>query len=300
MLSNTVLIVGKLCVWFVTGSVSVLAEACHSCSDLVGSALALISVRLADTPPDKDHAYGHGKYENVSGLMIALLVFGVGVVTVYEAVQRLSVHKPVVSAWLALIMMGISSLCNAAVSSNLLKVGKKTDSPALLADGHHLQTDVVASASVFIGLLLMQLTGFTWIDPVAALVVACFIFWISLQIGRESLSTLSDAALPADEVALLTKALVADPRVLSFHKLRTRKAGSHRHIDVHIQISDTLSFVTAHQISEEVEDRLRATLTNVHPIVHMEPYEDEVHHQATDHAASGEDKLPPELPGDQS
>lgn len=275
VLSSSVLIVGKISVWFFTGSVSVLAEACHSCSDLIGSALSLISVRYADDPPDRDHAYGHGKYENVSGLMIAILVFGVGVVALHEAIQHLSTSRPITSPTLALIVMGVSAVFNAAISYNLLRVGKRTDSPALIADGKHLQTDIFTSLAVFASLAIMQITGLRWIDPAAAMVVAGFIFTIAFQIGRDSVSNLSDAALPSSEVEMLTKALTSDPRVLSFHKLRTRKAGSHRHVDVHVLISDTLSFVTAHDISEEIEDRLRSTLPNTHVIVHIEPYEAE-------------------------
>ena len=293
---SSVLIVAKLGVWFVTGSVSVLAEAIHSCSDLVGSALALATVQIADDPPDADHAYGHGKFENVSGLMIAVLVFCVGVFAVYEAVQHLKTSSVVVSPGLALAVMAVSALCNALVSHNLLKVGRATDSAALKADGAHLRTDIVTAASVFAGLLLMRLTGLHWLDPATALVVSAFIFWIAFQVGRDALLTLSDAALPPHEEAIIREALVSDPRVLSYHKLRTRKAGSHRHVDVHVLLSDTLSFVTAHRITEELEDRLRGALPHVHPILHAEPYEDELNHQSEHHAGENGTQSPGSRP----
>jgi cation diffusion facilitator family transporter len=276
-----VFILAKVVVWTITGSVGVLAEALHSCADLIGSSLALISLRFADNPPDAEHEYGHGKFENMSGMLIGILVLGAGIGAIAEAVQHLNTRHAIIAPIPAIIVMGLSAISNALVSRNLLRVGHETDSPALTADGRHLQTDIVTSVSVFVGLILIQVTGAFWIDPAAAVVVAIFIFTTAIRIARDSLHTLSDAALPAEEEEILRRVLADDPRVLGFHKLRTRKSGSHRHVDVHIQIADTHSFVTAHQIGEEIEDSLRRALPNVHPIIHYEPYEDEVARQRT-------------------
>ena len=238
--ASAVLIVMKLAVWLVSGSVSVLAEAVHSVADLLGSGVAFFTVRFADTPPDSKHEYGHGKFENMSGVFISLMIIVAASIAVHQALDHLSIPHLLRHANPALLVMGLSALSNVFVSRNLLKVGKQTDSPALIADGRHLQTDVATSICVFFSLLIIKVTGCQWIDPVAALVVSCFVFWIGLRIARNSIITLSDAALPFEEEEALRQALDADPRVLGYHKLRTRKSGSHRHVDVHVLI-DRLS-----------------------------------------------------------
>lgn len=269
----------KLVVWAATGSVSVLAETFHSGADLVGSTISYLSVRVSDTPPDKDHAYGHGKYENVSSLAIALLISLAAIMIIVESFNRLRHAAPLRSPEAALAIMAIATVVNFLVSRRLLKVGKETDSPALVADGHHLGTDVITSAGVFGGLVLVTITHQYWIDSATAIAVAVFIFMIGIRIGKEAFETLTDAALPQAEEDQIRATLDADRRVLSYHKLRTRKAGSHRHVDVHILIDDSLSFVAAHRIAEEVEEELRSSLPNLHPIIHAEPYQDEKRRQ---------------------
>ncbi|HEY3333574.1 MAG TPA: cation diffusion facilitator family transporter [Capsulimonadaceae bacterium] len=284
VLSSSVFIALKIGVFMSTGSISVLAETFHSGADLVGSTVAMWSVRFADNPPDSDHAYGHGKFENMSGMLIALMILVAGAATVHEAIQHLSHPHELTSPAAALVVMGLSAIVNFVVSRNLLRVGKLTDSPALTADGHHLRTDIITSAGVFVSLLIMTIVPHAaWIDPVAAIIVSVFIFWIGLQIARDSMSMLTDAALPAHEERLLRSVLENDERVLGYHKLRTRKAGSHRHIDVHVMIADTFSFIEAHQVTEEIEEALREALGNVHPIIHIEPFEEELNHQARAH-----------------
>jgi cation diffusion facilitator family transporter len=141
----------------------------------------------------------------------------------------------------------------------------------------------VTSFGAMIGLVLTGLTGKFWIDPVIALVITSLIFWIAMQIARDAVMMLSDASLPANEEQELRNALESDPHVLGYHKLRTRKSGSHRYVDVHVQIDDRLSFVDAHQYTEDIEDKLRATLRNLHPIIHAEPFEAERQHQREAH-----------------
>ncbi len=290
MLSSSVFILLKILVFVKSGSISVLAETFHSGADLIGSTLAMLSVRFADNPPDDEHTYGHGKFENMSGMVIAIMILVAGIATVHEALQHLTNPHPLNAPFAAIIVMGASAVVNTIISRYLLKVGKETDSPALTADGHHLQTDIITSVSVFVSLLLIAFTHAYWIDAVAALIVSVFIFWIGVQIARDSMLMLSDAALPPDEETVLRHVLEADERVLGYHKLRTRKAGSHRHIDVHVMIADTHTFVQAHDITEELEEQLRGALPNLHPIIHIEPYEEEINHQAQqfDHRLKGE------------
>ena len=276
--SNGGLLVLKLGVGLVSGSVGVLAEAVHSGADLVGSALAFLSVRASDEPPDQMHAYGHGKIENLSGVATALLILGGGAYAGNEAVRHLLRAAPLsadAAGW-AMAVMAVSALLNVVISRRLIRVGRETDSPALVADGHHLRTDVMTSLGVLMGLVLARVTGRPWWDPAAALVVCLLILRVGYGLAVEALRTLSDAALPLSEEIALKAVLTAHPAVLGFHKLRTRKSGSHRHVDVHVQIDDGHSFVEAHRVTEELEDQLRAALPNLHPIIHIEPFDDEV------------------------
>jgi cation diffusion facilitator family transporter len=285
--SNAGLLTLKAVVSIVTGSVGVLAEVVNSAADLTGSLVAWLSVRVSDEPPDSTHAYGHGKIENLSGVLTAVLVLGGGLYAIHQAVAQLLRPTPLAHAWWGMGVMSLSALANVAVSRRLLRVGRETDSPAVAADGHHLQTDVLTSLGVLLGLFLVQVTRQRWWDSAAALLVSVLILRVGYRLARDAVRTLSDEALPLSEEHTLERVLLADPIVLGFHKLRTRKSGSHRHVDVHVQIADTHTFVEAHRLTEDLEERLRAALPNLHPIIHIEPYEDEEAHQRREH--TGED-----------
>ncbi len=285
--SNGLLTVLKLIVVAFTGSASVFAEVINSAGDLLGSTVSYATVRVADEPPDETHTYGHGKYENLSGVFIGLLIVVGAAASFYEGLHRLIVGAPAPQTTWAIAVMTLSALINAGVSSRLLAVGKKLDSPALVADGKHLRTDILTSGTALAGLVATRVTHRPWIDPAAALLLSVFVFWIGVQIAFDAVRMLTDVALPEDEEQLLRETLDLEPRVLGYHKLRTRKAGAHRHIDVHIQIDDANSFIAAHDYSEELEEKLRATLPNLHPIIHIEPYEAEAKHQEEE---SAEDK----------
>jgi cation diffusion facilitator family transporter len=281
--SNTILIVLKLIVAVLTGAVSVFAEAIHSLGDLIGSSVAYLAVRASDAPPDESHAYGHGKFENLSGVASALLMFFAGCFTVYEAILHLvsPFHERTVIP--GLYVMAYSCVANVVVSRRLLVTGIETDSPALIADGKHLTTDIVTSFGVFASLVVIKVTGWSWPDPVAALFVSLFIFMTAYKLASDAVATLSDSSLPLEEERVLRDTILSDSRVLSYHNLRTRKSGSHRHVDVHILISDANTFVQAHEFTEELEEKLRAALPNTHPIIHIEPYEAEAIHQQREH-----------------
>ncbi len=260
-----------------SGSASVFAEVINSAGDLLGSTVSYATVRAADEPPDETHTYGHGKYENLSGVFIGLLIVGGAAAAFYEGLHRLIVGAPAPQTTWAIAVMTVSALINAGVSARLLASGPKAGLPrALVADGKHLRTDILTSCTALAGLVATRLTHRAWIDPAAALVLSVLVFWIGVQIAFDAVRMLTDVALPEGEEQLLRETLDLEPRVLGYHKLRTRKAGAHRHIDVHVQIDDANSFIAAHDYSEELEEKLRATLPNLHPIIHIEPYEAEV------------------------
>jgi cation diffusion facilitator family transporter len=273
----------KLAVAATTGAVSVFAEAIHSFGDLIGATVAMIAVTVSDAPPDDSHAYGHGKFENLSGVASALLMFIAGTYAVWEAIKHLRHARHHTSVDFGLCVMAFSVIANMLVSRHLITVGRETDSAALTADGYHLRTDIYTSLGVFLSLLIVKLTGWTWMDAAAALFVSALIFVTGFKLAGDAVGTLSDKSLPLDEERARRDTIESDPRVLSYHNLRTRKSGSHRHVDVHVLISDANSFVQAHDFTEALEERLRNTLPNVHPIIHIEPYEAEAQHQQKEH-----------------
>lgn len=300
IVSNSSLVVGKLAVGLMCSSVAVVSEAVHSASDLLASVIAYAAVRMSDSPPDEDHPYGHGKIESISSLAEALLIFVAALYIVYEAVHKLL--KPPTSSpplYLAMGVMAISVVINFFISRYLRKVGKETDSQALLADAEHLRVDVLTAAGVFIGLGLAQLTGKSWLDPAAALGVALLIFKAAWELSVEAMQPLMDARLPLEEEQQVRDVLNNDPRVLGYHKLRTRKSGSQRHVDVHVQLEDDITLLEAHQVSEDLEDEIRKLLPMLLINIHIEPYLAELQHQLEVHGLKPEEVNQKEYPSEE-
>lgn len=270
IISNTLLIVMKLVVGLISGSVSIISEAIHSAMDLVAAIIAFFSVRVSDNPPDSRHPYGHGKVENISGVIEAILIFIAAIWIIIEAVKKLFGEEIVLEKiWIGSIVMAVSALVNTFVSRRLYKVAKETNSVALEADALHLKTDVYTSAGVAIGLLLILITDIRWLDPVVAILVALFIIKESYELLVRAFSPLLDTAWSEDEINTL-KVKLNDLGV-NFHDLRTRIAGNYRFIDVHIQIPEKESVGNAHRYCDMVEDKLKADYENLTVTIHVEP-----------------------------
>ena len=274
--SNATLVALKLGVGLGIGSVAVLSEAVHSGVDLVAAFVALYAVRIADAPPDRDHPYGHGKVESISGTVEALLIFLAGLWIVFEAVRGLLAPRPSPAVGWGVAVMALSAGVNVFVSRHLFRVARAHDSVALEADAHHLTVDVWASLGVFAGLGLVALTGWHVLDPLVALAVGGLILYTAYGITRRAFAPLLDATLPDDEVAAVETALRTDARVRGYHHLRTRKAGSVRFVDFHLLLDDDLTLAASHRISHEVKDRILAALPGAVVEIHIEPYEEEL------------------------
>ncbi len=273
IISNVLLVLVKGAVGLFTGSVSILAEAIHSGVDLVAALIAFFAVRVADRPPDEQHAYGHGKYENVSGTIEALLIIAAAVFIGYEAIMKIMHKTPIEPLGLGVGMgvMLISAVSNWIVSARLFRVAKETDSIALEADGHHLRLDVYTSAGILVGLAIVYLTRHILIDRLLGLAVAIWIGWIGLQLSKRAVSPLLDTQLPIDEVDRINEIICAEKQVLGYHKLRTRKSGANRHIDVHLIVSSEMSLTEGHDLAEKIEDKIREEFANAFVLTHVEP-----------------------------
>lgn len=283
IISNSLLTLLKLAAGLSTGSVSVLSEAVHSANDLIAAFIAFLSVRISDRPADSKHPYGHGKVESMSGLIEALLIFGAAAYIVYEAVRRLLGQDEPLQVGPGLVVMVASAVTNVLVARYLFRVAKATDSLALKADAEHLRTDVVTSVGVVLGLALVWATGRSDIDAIVALLVAGVICLAAYRLTREALEPLLDARLPEHDLEIVRSVLDSEPDVLAYHKLRTRKSGSSRHVDAHVLVDDHLSLVEAHELTERLEDRIRELLPRAEVMLHTEPHDAEVEHQLEFH-----------------
>ena len=224
--SNTALILLKIVAGLVTGSVSLIAEAIHSIMDLIAAIVAFFSVKVSDQPADRKHQFGHGKAENISGVVEGVLILIAAGLIMYEAVQKIITGVSLEIIEVGIGIMAVSIVVNILVSRNLLKVSKATDSLALEADAAHLTTDVMTMAGVFLGLIIVRITGLTILDPIIAIAVALLIVKAAVAIIRKSYGGLMDVSLPESEQKAIEACLLEhNDRIVEFHRLRTRKAG---------------------------------------------------------------------------
>ncbi len=271
--SNSALVVLKLLVGLLTGSVSVLAEAIHSANDLIAALIALFSIGIAERPADQEHPYGHGKAESISAAVEAALIVGAAIWIVIEAVQKVVARETVEHLGWGTGVMLVSVLVNIVVSRHLFRVAREEDSPALEADAHHLATDVYTSLGVAVGLSVVWLTDWHIVDPLVAIVVALLILRIGTSLTMKSIHHLMDARLPASEITQIEDILSGEARIHSWHNLRTRKAGNTRHIDLHIVFRNDATLLEAHEVADDLEKRIEAALHPAQVVIHVDPYD---------------------------
>lgn len=272
IISNLFLTIAKLVIGFFSGSVSILSEAVHSGIDLLASIIAYISVKNSSVPPDKEHPFGHGKIENISGLIEALLIFIAAFYIIYESIMKMIHGVDLKMPLLGSLVMCISAIVNFIISDYLFRVAKKTDSVALEADAWHLRTDVYTSVGVFVGLVVLYFTGMTILDPVIAMVVALFILKAAYQLTRNALKDILDASLPEDEEQKIAQVLKDNSdKFITYHELKTRKAGNDRFVEFHLVVPHHWSTADAHDLSHFIEDQIRKNLPGVQLSAHIEP-----------------------------
>jgi cation diffusion facilitator family transporter len=270
--SNSVLVLTKLGIGIFTGSVSVISEAAHSAVDLVAALIAYYAVSTSDRKPDRNHAYGHGKIENISGAIEAVLIVVAALWIIYEASQKLSAPQLPKDLEYGIAIMAVSIVVNYFVSRRLFKVAKATQSHALEADALHLEADIWTSIGVLVGLVAIKLTGLFWLDPVIAIVVAIIIFKAGYDMTRKSVRELTDLALPDEERAMIQGIIENHPMIKDYSNLRTRRSGSKRLIDVHIMLEADLPLEQAHAVCSEIETRIKLLFLPCDVVIHQEPF----------------------------
>lgn len=272
VLSNSLLVSIKLAVGMLMGSVAVLSEAIHSGLDLLAAIIAFYAVGKSGKPADERHPYGHGKWENVSGVVEALLILAAAIYIIYEAAQRLMGDTEIEHLGLGSAVMAISALVNWFVSRYLFRVARTTRSVALEADAWHLRADVYTSIGVLVGLALIAVTKITILDSLAAIVVALLIIKSSIKLTISAMGDIFDVKLPAEDEAKIREVLSRhEGDCIDFHRLRSRKSGSARFIDMHIVVPKKWSIEEAHKKSDLIETEIRQTLPNTEVIIHIDP-----------------------------
>jgi cation diffusion facilitator family transporter len=286
--SNSTLILLKIIAGTLTGSVAILTEAVHSSIDLVASVVAFLSVRKAGEPADESHRYGHEKIENLAAAIEGILILVGSAAIAFQAIRHLLQHGKVHSVGLGIAVVAGSMAVNLIVSTVISRGAQATDSPALAGDATHLRTDALSSGAVLIALVLVSLTGAQWLDPAIALAVAGVIVVSGVRLLSRSSRVLVDEALPAEEVDAIREAIEEfGPRgVVGYHELRTRRAGSRRYVDLHVQFRSGTSLEDAHRTAHELQDRIASRLRSADVLIHLEP---------EDRVRPGE-RLPPEAP----
>ena len=269
--SNTALILMKLFVGLFTGSVSVISEAIHSSMDLVAAIIAFFSVRISDKPADKHHPYGHGKIENVSGVIEALLIVIASIWIIVEAIKKIISPSAVESISLGFIVMFISAGINALVSRKLYKVAIEADSIALEADALHLKADVYTSLGVGAGLLLISITKVHILDPIAAILVAVFILKEAIELLLHAFNPLMDSSLNDEDINIVRTVLNKYNYVhCDFHDIKGRKSGSKKYIDLKLIFPKDMTVLEAHDVCDKIEEAIEASLKNSQVMIHIE------------------------------
>lgn len=274
IVSNTSLIILKFLAGIFSGSIGIISEAIHSSSDLLASIITFFSVSESSKPADKDHQYGHGKYEDFTSFIEGILIIFAAFYIVYESLKKiLFAHAIKLDVNVGLTVMFLSVVVNILVSANLFKTAKKTGSTALYADGEHLRTDIYSSLAVFMGLLVVKITGNPIYDPIIAIIVAIIIFSAGYKICDEAKNSLLDKSLSEKENFQIKQIVnnYLQNGVVSLKSLRTRQAGLKKNIDIVLVVDKTMHISTSHKLCDEIEEKIDNLLQNTDITIHLEP-----------------------------
>ncbi len=266
------LLVLKLGAAIASNSVAVLSDAVDSGADLVGGMAALLSVRISRWPADPQHPYGHGKVEAVSASVAAAIIAIGGIVVTVQAVRRLLGDEPEIDVGIGLAVMVIAAGANLVMSRLMKREAELSGSMALTAEATHLLTNVVQAGAIIAGLLLVLITDEPAFDAIVALVLAGYMAWTAVGLVRSALSEVMDEALPEDEQAAIVAVLdLHKDEILSYHRLRTRRAGATRHVDMHLAFEPGRTIEDVHQVADHISDDIQQALPGSVVVIHTEP-----------------------------
>ena len=268
----------KYVAYYLTGSVALLSDAIESIVNVATAIAALIAIRFAAQPADADHPYGHHKAEYMSAVVEGVLISIAALAIFREAYAAYLTPRLVDAPWAGLAVNGIATAINAGWSYLLITQGRRRKSPALLADGRHLFTDVVSSAAMLVGVSLAALTGYVVLDPIIAALVGVNVLWAGYRVMKESVGGLLDAAVPEGDLARIRTIIAANADgAIEAHDLRTRHAGRRTFVDFHLVVKGSMSVTEAHDICDRLERALKAEIEDALISIHVEPDEKAKH-----------------------
>jgi cation diffusion facilitator family transporter len=272
--TGVAILILKSAAYLLTGSVALLSDAAESVVNVLAANIALISLVVAARPPDEGHQYGHAKAEYVSSATEGAMIGVAGGVIIVTAVERLLNPQPLTHLPLGLALLTAAAVANLAVSLFLLRISRQGNSIALEASARHLQSDVMTSAGVFLGLGLVTVTGWAPLDPIAALLVGGNILWMGVRLFRRSIEGLMDARLPPEDEARIRAVFDSHQSdIINYHAMRTRRAGADRYLDLHLVLHRSSTVGEAHELTDHLEQDLEAALPGVDVLIHVEPCE---------------------------
>lgn len=270
-----VTIVVKSVAFWMTDSVSLLSDALESGINLVAAILVLQTLRYAARPPDSDHMYGHEKAQFFAAAVEGTLILAAAMGILTAAFSRFFHPSPIMQIDLGIILSGAAGFINLLVGLILLSAAKQFHAPALKADGQHLLTDFYTSIGVIGGLLLMQLTEATWIDPVVAALLGLLITVTGIRLIRESVDGLMDKAIHKEQIVTIEQILQSYAlQKVDYHALRTRQSAGSCFISLHLLVPGVWTVQRGHDLADEVEHRIKAHIPKANVFTHIEPVDD--------------------------
>ncbi len=266
------LALAKAMVGFATGSIAVLSSALDSGGDVLASFMNFIFLTIAAKPPDKEHQFGHGKAEHLAALLQGVIILTGGVLLAIRAIERIQTPSPIDASFAAIGTMIASIIATTIVTTYLKRNAARSESIALSSDALHYTTDVASNLATIVALILVRRTGNPLFDSILGISVACWIGWNSLYLIWNAAGDLMDPALPEEEIDAIVRAIErADPAVISYRELRTRRAAGVRFVEFELCIEHDVTFEKAHDLTELVKSRIREALPRVAVTVHAEP-----------------------------
>ncbi|HET9659896.1 MAG TPA: cation diffusion facilitator family transporter [Thermomicrobiales bacterium] len=265
----------KFGAYFLTGSVGLLSDAVESLVNLVAAFTALFALWYSTQPVDRSHNYGHQKIEFFSAAIEGALILVAAVTIIWYSFQRLLTPQPIEKVGIGLAVALVATAVNFVLGRSMLRVAQRHESVVLHADGQHLMTDVWTTVGVICALIIASATDWTWIDPVVGLLVAANIIRIGVHLLRGSFDGLMDRAIPAAEEHEIRLAIEQTiPYDVTYHALRTRRAGSYRVVDLHLLVPGAEPVREAHLLTKRVEDAIARVYPGTETVIHLEPVED--------------------------
>ncbi|AFJ63137.1 MULTISPECIES: cation diffusion facilitator family transporter [Bacillus] len=272
VISNSLVVMLKIVVGIITGSVAILSEAIHSFLDLIAAFIAFISVRISKKPADTGHPYGHGKVENLSGTIETILIFAAGIWMIYECVQKLVNPAPVHLPVLGIVVMLAGALINLIVSKFVKREAEKVNSVAMKSNALHLLTDVYTSLGVAASLLVVTVTEWYILDPIIGMVLAVYIIYEAFKLMKEAFPPLIDTRLSEEEEKTILKIIETfQQEFIEIHDFRTRRSGPQEYIDFHLVVASHVTIKDVHDLCDRIERDITNEFKQAQVMIHPEP-----------------------------